>query len=67
LTLALFHGLNGLRIICDDYIKSRGWRVAVVSGLFIIALSFWLIGMMTIITFQRNMNVAQAILSMLGH
>ena len=67
LTLALFHGLNGLRIICDDYIKSRGWRITVVSGLFVIALSFWLIGMMTIITFQRNMNIAQAILSMLGH
>src|SRR5690349_4857342 len=67
LTLALFHGLNGLRIVIDDYIKSRGWRVAVVSGLFVIALSFWLIGMMTIITFHRNMNVAQAILSMLGH
>lgn len=66
LTLALFHGLNGLRIICDDYIKSHGWRVAVVSGLFIIALTFWLIGMMTIITFHRNMDVAQAILSMLG-
>jgi succinate dehydrogenase / fumarate reductase, membrane anchor subunit len=67
LTLALFHGLNGLRIVCDDYIHSRGWRMTVVSGLFIIAISFWLLGMMTIITFHRNMNVAQSILSMLGH
>lgn len=67
LTLALFHGLNGLRIVCDDYIKSHGWRVAVVSGLFFIALSFWLLGMMTIITFHKDMNIAQSILSMLGH
>ncbi len=66
LTLALFHGLNGLRIVCDDYIRSRGWRVAVVSGLFIIAISFWLLGMMTIITFHKDMNIAQSILSMLG-
>lgn len=67
LTLALFHGLNGLRIVCDDYIHSRGWRMTVVSGLFFIAISFWLLGMMTIVTFHRNMNVAQSILSMLGH
>ena len=66
LTLALFHGLNGLRIVCDDYIRSRGWRVAVVSGLFVIAISFWLLGMMTIITFHKDMNIAQSILSMLG-
>ena len=66
LTLALFHGLNGLRLICDDYIRSCGWRTAVVSGIFIIAISFWLLGSMTIITFHPNMNVAQSILSMLG-
>lgn len=67
LTLALFHGLNGLRIVCDDYIQSRGWRIMVVSGLFVIALSFWLLGMMTIITFHKDLNIAQSILSMLGH
>jgi succinate dehydrogenase membrane anchor subunit len=67
LTLALFHGLNGLRIVCDDYIKSRGWRVAVVSGLFLIAISFWLLGMMTIITFHKNLTITQSILGMLGH
>jgi succinate dehydrogenase / fumarate reductase membrane anchor subunit len=66
LTLALFHGLNGLRIVGDDYIRSRGWRTAIVSGLFIIAIGFWLLGSMTIITFHPNMNVAQSILSMLG-
>ncbi len=52
LTLALFHGLNGLRIACDDYIHSRGMRLAVVSVLFLTAISFWLLGSMTIITFH---------------
>ena len=66
LTLALFHGLNGLRIVCDDYIKSRGMRLAVVSGLFLIAIGFWLLGTMTIITFHRGYQPAQAILGMLG-
>jgi succinate dehydrogenase / fumarate reductase, membrane anchor subunit len=52
LTLALFHGLNGLRIACDDYIRSQGVRLAVVSVLFLTAIGFWLIGSMTIITFH---------------
>ena len=44
-------------------------RLYVLGIAFLVAgrTSFWLIGMMTIITFHRNMNVAQAILSMLGH
>ncbi|HEV2459754.1 MAG TPA: succinate dehydrogenase [Ktedonobacterales bacterium] len=52
LTLALPHGLNGVRIICEDYIGSRGWRLAVESTLFLLALTFWLTGTLTIITFQ---------------
>src|SRR5512146_57294 len=52
LTLALPHGLNGLRLVSDDYIQRRGVRLAVVSTLFVAALLFWLMGSMTIITFQ---------------
>jgi succinate dehydrogenase / fumarate reductase membrane anchor subunit len=52
LTLALFHGLNGLRIACDDYIHGQGMRLAVVSVLFLTAIGFWLLGSMTIITFH---------------
>jgi len=61
LTLALFHGLNGLRIVCDDYIRSRGWRLATQSVLFFIAITFWLMGSMTIITFQRNENLIHTV------
>ncbi|HEX8982992.1 MAG TPA: succinate dehydrogenase [Ktedonobacterales bacterium] len=66
LTLALLHGLNGLRIVCDDYISSRGWKLAVTSALFVIAITFWLMGSMTIITFQPNHTAAQAIMGLLG-
>lgn len=52
LTLALPHGLNGLRLVADDYIQSRTLRLAVVSSLFIVAIFFWLLGSATIITFQ---------------
>src|SRR5579875_2413303 len=67
LTLALLHGLNGLRIVCDDYIKSHGARLAVISVLFLIALSFWLMGTMTIITFQPGHTLAQTLLGLLHH
>lgn len=66
LTLALFHGLNGLRIICDDYIASRGWRLAVTSALFFIALAFWLTGATTVIMFQPNHTLAQSIMGLIG-
>lgn len=67
LTLALFHGLNGLRIICDDYIQTRVTRLSVVSVLFLIAIGFWLMGTMTIITFQPGQTIAQAMLRLVGH
>lgn len=52
LTLALLHGLNGLRIVIDDNVQRRGWRLAAQSTIWTIALVFWLMGMMTIITFH---------------
>jgi succinate dehydrogenase / fumarate reductase, membrane anchor subunit len=67
LTLALFHGLNGLRIITDDYVKARGPRLAVISTLFITALFFWLLGTITIITFHPGQTVTQALLGFLHH
>jgi len=65
LTLGLLHGLNGLRIISDDYIKTRGLRLAVVSTLFITTLVFWLLGTITIITFHPGQTVTQAVLGFL--
>jgi|SRR5579859_1208321 len=52
LTLALLHGLNGLRIAIDDYIRPRTWRLVAQSTVWTIAVTFWLMGMMTIITFH---------------
>ena len=67
LTLGLLHGLNGLRIIGDDYIRARGWRLAVVSVLFLTVITFWLMGTMTIITFQPGQTVTQAMLHLFSH
>lgn len=67
LTLALPHGLNGVRIMCEDYIGSRGWRLAVESTLFLLALTFWLTGTLTIITFQPGQSLAQSLLGLFHH
>jgi succinate dehydrogenase / fumarate reductase membrane anchor subunit len=67
LTLALLHGLNGLRVITDDYISRRGPRLAAQSVLFLTALTFWLMGTLTIITFHPGNTVVQNVLSVFPH
>jgi succinate dehydrogenase / fumarate reductase membrane anchor subunit len=62
LTLALLHGLNGLRIVTDDYIKHQAVRLAVQSLVFLMAVTFWLTGTLTIITFHPGSTVAQSLL-----
>jgi succinate dehydrogenase / fumarate reductase, membrane anchor subunit len=52
LTLALLHGINGLRIVIDDYVRSRGWRLILQSTLGLLTLAFFLMGTITLITFQ---------------
>ena len=57
LTLALLHGMNGLRIVIDDYVRSRGWRLTLQSANGLLTLVFFLLGSITLITFQTVANV----------
>ena len=52
LTLALLHGMNGLRIVVDDYVRTRGWRLTLQSAVGILTLVFFLLGTITLITFH---------------
>ena len=52
LLLALVHGLNGVRVVMDDYVHSRGWRLATTSGLYTVGLIFLVIGTQVILSFQ---------------
>ena len=52
LMLALVHGLNGLRMIMDDFLRPGGWRVFCMSLLYTIALVFLAVGSIVIFTFQ---------------
>jgi succinate dehydrogenase / fumarate reductase membrane anchor subunit len=53
LILALTHGLNGIRIISDDYIRSPKWRVITMSVLYTTAFIFMVVGAEVILTFGR--------------
>ena len=51
LTLALLHGLNGLRVIIDDYLKG-GRRIFALSVLYSLGFIFLGLGSLVIFTFQ---------------
>ena len=52
LTLALLHGMNGLRVVIDDYVRTRSWRLALQSTIGVLTLIFFMLGTITLITFQ---------------
>lgn len=52
LLLALLHGTNGMRILVDDYIHSKGWRTIILTGLYTLTLSLLLLGGLVMLTFQ---------------
>jgi succinate dehydrogenase / fumarate reductase, membrane anchor subunit len=54
LTLALLHGMNGLRVIIDDYVRSRGWRLTLQSVAGLVTLAYFMLGTITLITFQAT-------------
>ncbi len=67
LTLALLHGMNGMRVIVIDYIRGKGWRLAWMSFLGITTLAFWLMGTITIIAFNPNQSTYAAFFGALFH
>src|SRR5713226_3553986 len=52
LTLALLHGMNGLRVVFDDYVRTRGWRLTLQSVAGLVTLTYFMLGTITLITFQ---------------
>ena len=56
LMLATLHGMNGLRVVVDDYVHSPGWRLTVNSALAIITFFLVAIGSITVFTFQPGVR-----------
>jgi succinate dehydrogenase hydrophobic anchor subunit len=51
LFLALTHGQNGLRIMIDDYVHARGWRMFAHTANWVVLGFFLVLGTLTIVSF----------------
>ena len=51
LVLALLHGMNGMRVIIDDYVHTRGKRALCMAILWVIGFIFLALGSMVLFTF----------------
>jgi succinate dehydrogenase / fumarate reductase, membrane anchor subunit len=51
LLLALLHGTNGARIVIEDYVRPRGWRVFAQSTLYVLAAVLLIVGALIAFTF----------------
>lgn len=52
LTLALVHGLNGLRMVVEDYVLRRGLRVFSLIVVYFLAFVFLILGSYVVLAFQ---------------
>jgi succinate dehydrogenase membrane anchor subunit len=52
LWLAFIHGLNGVRVMIDDYVGSRGWRLLSLVSLYVLGFIFLALGSLVILTFN---------------
>ena len=54
LVLALIHGINGLRIIVQDYVKWPGVRFAIDMLFYVIGFSLFVLGTVVVFTFDPS-------------
>jgi succinate dehydrogenase / fumarate reductase membrane anchor subunit len=52
LFLALLHGVNGARIVLDDYIRSESWRTTAKATLYAVTVILMIMGTAVIATFD---------------
>jgi succinate dehydrogenase / fumarate reductase membrane anchor subunit len=60
LTLALTHGVNGLRVVIDDYVHKPGARMWCMTIAAVLLVVFFMLGTITLITFPAAANVLGA-------
>jgi succinate dehydrogenase membrane anchor subunit len=52
LTIALTHGMNGLRVVIDDYARTARSRIILMGLAATVLVVFFMLGTITLITFQ---------------
>lgn len=60
LTLALYHGLNGIYALLQDYIKSPGFRLTLFSAIVLAGLVLLVFGIVTVVSIQSPELVGAA-------
>ena len=55
LVVGLYHGMNGIILVVNDYIRNSRWRTLIVGVLWVAALFFLIIGSMTILGLSGRM------------
>ena len=60
LTLALYHGLNGIYALLQDYIKSPGFRLTMFSAIVLAGLVLLVFGIVTVVSIQSPELVGAA-------
>jgi succinate dehydrogenase / fumarate reductase membrane anchor subunit len=63
LTLSLTHGMNGLRVVIDDYVRNPKVRLRLMSIAGIVLIIFFTLGTITLIAFQPVANVGAPCIS----
>lgn len=56
LFLGLLHGVNGLRIVIDDYVHRPGLRTAIKGSLYVLTVVAMIMGTAVIVTFDPNVG-----------
>ncbi len=54
LSLALLHGINGLRVVAMDYIRPVAWRFAVNMFFYVIGFGLFALGTVVVFTFDPS-------------
>ncbi|MBM3326869.1 MAG: succinate dehydrogenase, hydrophobic membrane anchor protein [Calditrichaeota bacterium] len=49
LVAALFHAMNGLTLLANDYVRAKGWRIAIIGSLWVAAIFYLIVGSLTIL------------------
>ncbi len=53
LVFALYHGMNGIKTIINDYVTSPGWRVAALTVLYVGIFVIFMLGTIAIIVIHK--------------
>jgi len=57
LIFALYHGMSGIKMIIDDYITSRAWRLAALTVLYIGVFTIFILGTTAIIVIHKPVEM----------